>query len=124
MKFPSKVRNLKPVFVENSKLPVWLSKIAPIDVHAFSFLWLVFCRGTLKKTTRRHETIHFQQQLELLFVFQWLLYVSFWIVGLIKYRSGKEAYYKNPFEQEAYDNARKPTYLEKRELWSWRKYKI
>ena len=124
MKFPSKVRNLTPVFIENSKLPLWLSKIAPINIHAFSFLWLVFGKGTLSKTTRRHETIHFQQQLELLFVFQWLLYVSFWIVGLIKYRSGKEAYHRNPFEQEAYDNARKPTYLGKRELWSWRKYKI
>lgn len=115
---------MKPIFVENSRVPVWLSKIAPIEIGAIAVGPFVWSRGELNKTTRRHETIHFHQQLELLFLFQWILYGIFWLVGYIKYRDGKKAYYQNPFEQEAYDNERKRTYLEKRKLWSWRSYSV
>ncbi len=112
----------KPFVFENSKLPVWLSKIAPIEINAVSFACFVFCRGELSKTSRRHETIHYHQQLEMIFVGQWLLYGLFCLIGLVRYRSGKKAYYENPFEREAYDNQKKYTYLEKRPLWSWTNY--
>jgi len=112
----------KPWVFENSKLPVWLSKISPIEIGALSFACFVFCRGVLSKTTRRHETIHYHQQIEMLFVFQWLMYGIFWVVGLLRYRNGKKAYYENPFEREAYDNQKKYTYLEKRPLWNWVNY--
>tara|TARA_Y100001973_G_C5182834_1_gene325944 strand:- start:151 stop:510 length:360 start_codon:yes stop_codon:yes gene_type:complete len=113
-----------PIFIENSKIPVLVSKVAPIDIWALSFGPFVWCKGVLNKTTKRHETIHYHQQLELLFVFQWLLYGIFWLHGYAKYRDGRVAYRQNPFEQEAYDNERKFTYLEKRKLWAWRHYKI
>ena len=74
----------------------------------------VFCRGAATKKLKTHETIHFQQQLEMLFVFQWLMYLVFWIIGCIKYRNGKKAYYRNPFEQEAYDNEHNIDYLKNR----------
>jgi hypothetical protein len=109
----------EPWVFENSKIPVWLSKISPIEIWALSFACFVFCRGSISKTTRRHETIHYHQQIELLFVGQWLLYGLFWIVGLVKYRSGAIAYRENPFEREAYRNEKKYSYLEKRSLWNW-----
>jgi hypothetical protein len=112
----------EPWIFENSKLPAWLSKISPIEIYAISLGIFVFCRGKASKTIRRHETIHYHQQLELLFVGFWVLYVFFWWVGLIRYRSGKKAYRENPFEREAYDNERKYTYLEKRPLWNWVHY--
>ncbi len=112
----------EPVFFEDSKVPVWLSKISPIEINALSFAFFVFSRGKINKTTRRHETIHYHQQLELLFVFQWILYGLFWVVGLVRYRDGEKAYYENPFEREAYSNAKKTTYLDKRPLWNWRHY--
>lgn len=112
----------EPIFFEDSKIPVWLSKISPIEIGALSFAFFVFSRGKLTKTTKRHETIHYHQQLELLFVFQWILYGVFWVVGLVRYRDGKKAYYENPFEREAYANAKKTTYLGKRPLWNWRHY--
>jgi len=112
----------KPLVFENSKLPVWLSKIAPIEINAVSFACFVFCRGELSKTSRRHETIHYHQQLEMIFVGQWLLYGLFCLIGFVRYRSRKKAYYENPFEREAYDNQKKYTYLEKRPLWSWTNY--
>ena len=124
MKFPEKLRLLQPSVIENSKVPVWLSRISPITIYAISFGIWVFCRAVLTKTTRRHETIHFQQQLELLFILQWILYGLFWLVGLIVHRDATMAYYANPFEQEAYTNEKRPTYLKKRELYSWRHYSI
>jgi len=115
-------KKCEPKFIENSKIPVWLSKIAPIEIGAISVAFWVLGRGVMNKTTRRHETIHYQQQIELLFLGQWVLYGVFWLIGLIKYRNGKKAYRQNPFEQEAYDNQRKTTYLEKRKRYSWLKY--
>lgn len=111
-----------PWIFENSKLPVWLSKIAPIEINALSFACFVFCRGELNKTTRRHEIIHYHQQIEMMFIFQWVMYGFFWLVGLVRYRSAPEAYRQNPFEREAYDNQKKYTYIEKRPLWNWIHY--
>lgn len=111
-----------PVFFENSKAPVWLSKIAPINVYAFSFAIWVWCRGEMSDRTKRHETIHYKQQLELMFVLQWVLYGLFHIVGLIRYKGGKEAYYENPFEREAYANDKNPNYLNERKHFAWIRY--
>ena len=54
------MKNLKPIFIENSKLPYWLSKVAPIDVWAFSagpfvvcpsvdFVWFILCYWSFHK---------------------------------------------------------------------------
>ena len=90
------MKNLKPIFINNSKLPVWLSKLAPIEIWALSFFIFVWCRGEINEQTKRHETIHFQQQIELLFVGQWILYGIFHLYGLIKEKGDSEkAYYHN-----------------------------
>ena len=117
------MKDWEPFFINNSKVPVWLSKIAPINIAAISFFWFVWCRGNISGTMKRHETIHFQQQLELLFVFQWILYGVFWLRGFIMYRDASLAYYRNPFEQEAYDNESNSNYLQNRKRYSWIKYK-
>ena len=111
-----------PWIFENSRIPAWLSKISPIDIWAVSIACLVFCKGKMSKTTQRHETIHYHQQLELFFVGQWFLYAFFYLVGVVRYRSFKKAYRENPFEREAYDNQAKYSYLKKRPLWSWKNY--
>ena len=116
------MKNLKPIFFENSRVPIILSYFAPIEIWAISFGFGVWCRGELSEETRRHETIHFQQQLELLFVGQWILYVLFWLIGMFIYRDGKKAYYENPFEREAYWNDGDENYLPTRERYNWIKY--
>ena len=86
-------------------------------------LWaLGWCRGEMSDETKRHETIHFQQQLELLFVGQWILYGLFWLIGLIRYRDGKKAYYENPFEREAYRHDKEEGYLATRPRYAWSFY--
>ena len=117
------LKKLKPIFIENSKIPVFLSKIAPIEIWAISFGIWVWCRGEMSEETKRHETIHFQQQLELLFVFQWILYGLYYLKGFLKHKNGPKAYRENPFEKEAYDNDENEGYLEIRPRFAWLDYR-
>jgi|TARA_X000001388_G_scaffold56106_1_gene41341 hypothetical protein len=112
----------KPWFVENSKVPVILSYVAPIDINAIAFGPFVWSRGVMDEQLKNHETIHYHQQLELLFVGQWLLYVFYWLKGLITYKDGAVAYVESPFEREAYANDANLDYLKGRERFAWRKY--
>lgn len=112
----------KPMFFEDSRIPKLLSTISPIDIWAISLCGTVFCRGTLTPRVKRHETIHFQQQLEMLFAFQLILYVFFWVYGLFRYRSMLVAYYENPFEREAFRNDEDENYLENRPRFAWMKH--
>jgi hypothetical protein len=119
------MRNWKPFYIENSKIPVWLSKVAPIEIGAIALFFLVFSRGTMNEETKRHETIHFQQFLETLVVPFLVLYVWDFIHGYIKYNDGAVAYRMIRAEQEAYDNDHDEDYLETRHRYSWiKKYKV
>ena len=134
-------KNWKPIFVENSKIPVWLSKIAPLNIGAITLFFLVFSRGEMDETTKRHETFHFQQMLETLVVGLILLYLFDWIWGLVKYRKdwegqkstrGREytsaankAYHHIRAEQEAYSNELDTNYPQTRKRWRWMwEYKV
>lgn len=114
------MKNWKPKFIENSKVPVWLSYIAPIEIGAISLAGFVFSRGEMSDQTKRHETIHFQQQLELLFIPFFLLYGLFWVVGLFASKfNGATAYRWIPFEKEAYENDADADYLTNRKRFAW-----
>ena len=79
----------------------------------------------MNETTKRHETIHFQQCLELLFVGAMMVYAYDWLKGCWKHKNRKEAYYRTRAEQEAYDNEYDKDYLQNRKRWEWlRKYKV
>jgi|TARA_B110000914_G_C15353458_1_gene395024 hypothetical protein len=97
--------------IENIKLPfgIWAIALYPF----------IICRGKLQKEIRNHEVIHLRQQLELLVIGFYTLYVLFWIVGLFKRKSIYDAYRSIPFEKEAYDNASNFDYLSNRRLFSW-----
>ena len=118
------LRLSKPLFVENSKIPVWLSYLSPIEIGAITLGPVVISRGTMSDTTKNHETIHWQQYIELAIIGFLLMYLIYWLIGLIKYRDGSKAYYQIPFEQEAYQNHDNPYYLITRKRYCWRKYSI
>jgi len=111
-----------PIFYEYSKVPAILSKVAPIKIYAISFGWWVWCRGPANTRIKNHERIHFEQQRELLFVGQWILYLGMWLVLAILYRDGAKAYRCNAFEREAYDNDIDPHYLDERRRFAWVRY--
>jgi hypothetical protein len=108
-----------PIFIENSKIPVWLSYISPIDIYAITLFPFVISRGTMNEETRRHETIHFQQYLETLVIGFLILYLIDYLHGMYKYRDGEAAYLSIRAEQEAYENDKDSEYLDKRKRWAW-----
>ena len=116
---------MKPWFFFESKVPDTIKKLTGINAIACSFGPFVFAKykkDEVEESTVRHEIIHFKQQLELLFVFQWILYGIFHFIGFIKSKDSRWAYLSNPFELEAYDNDDDVSYLEKRKHYAWVKY--
>ena len=91
-----------PLFYENSKIPVILSYFAPIEIGAITLGPFVFSRGVMSDVTKNHEAIHWEQYKELFIIGFLVMYLFFWVRGLIRYKDGKIAYAMIPFEQEAY----------------------
>ena len=118
------LRLSKPLFIENSKIPVWLSYISPIEIGAITLGPFVISRDSMSDITKTHETIHWQQYIDLAIIGFPILYFMYWLIGLAKYRSGSIAYYQIPFEQEAYSNQENPFYMLTRKRYDWRKIKI
>jgi hypothetical protein len=118
------LRLSKPIFIENSRIPIWLSYLSPINIGAITLGPFVISRGTMSLTTRTHETIHWQQYIDLGILGFPILYLIYWLIGLIKYQSGNIAYYQIPLEQEAYEHQENKYYVIARKRWCWRKYKI
>tara|TARA_Y100000034_G_scaffold88838_1_gene106714 strand:+ start:2288 stop:2638 length:351 start_codon:yes stop_codon:yes gene_type:complete len=109
----------KPWFFENSKLPVWLSYISPINIGAITLGPIVISRNEMSESTKRHETIHYQQYIELLFVGFWPLYLFYWARNMAKGLDGSVAYKYIPFELEAYAHDEDPEYLQNRKRYAW-----
>jgi hypothetical protein len=95
------MRNWKPIFVENSKIPIWLSKIAPIEIGAITLGFIVFS----------------------IFIGFPILYYYDYIKNYITFRDGQLAYYNIRAEKEAYQNDEKEDYLQTRPRWRWIWYK-
>jgi hypothetical protein len=108
------------------------------DGMAF-LLWICFAKGLtyISPRLRQHETIHFWQQVEMLFVLQWAWYIVEWLVRMVQYRKYRnpkavnksafsqvwdKAYYNISFEREAYANGGKDGYLNERKVFAWIKY--
>lgn len=108
-----------PVFFENSKVPNHISKVSPVEIDAISIGLVVFSAGEINEITRRHETIHYRQWVELGFIGFAVLYPLFYLINRIKGMSGPQAYREIPFEVEAYSNDSDPNYLEFRKPYSW-----
>tara|TARA_Y100001973_G_C5150480_1_gene307830 strand:+ start:264 stop:611 length:348 start_codon:yes stop_codon:yes gene_type:complete len=112
-----------PIFIENSKIPVWLSYLSPINITAITLGPVVLSRGVMSEDTRRHEAIHWEQYKELLIVGFLILYLFFWVKNLLSGFNGKGAYMNIPFEKEAYENHSDRGYLVHRKRYSWWGYR-
>lgn len=69
-----------------------------------------------------HERIHLRQQLELLVLPFYLIYIAEWLIRCCIYLDGYEAYQKLSFEQEAYRHEKDLDYLNHRKAFSFLKY--
>lgn len=69
-----------------------------------------------------HEKIHHRQQLELLIIPFYLLYLVNYLYNLLKYREHYKAYREIIFEREAFANDSDMDYLKKRPWFSFMRY--
>ncbi|MCL5246875.1 hypothetical protein M4I21_13715 [Cellulophaga sp. 20_2_10] len=69
-----------------------------------------------------HEKIHLRQQLELLVLPFYILYLSEFAIRCLVYRDSYKAYQNLSFEREAYFNEDNPNYLNERRPFSFIKY--
>lgn len=120
------MRNLKPYVIYSDKFLnaiSWFMKVGGI-----ALLPVVVLRKKYRdsqddfwkkraKQVINHESIHFQQAIELGVLPFYLLYVLEWLLKLPFY--GARAYENISFEREAYGNDKKMTYLKKRKRYNW-----
>lgn len=85
------------------------------------FPFILVKTNTLKfnKSVINHEKIHLRQQLELLLVPFYTLYLLNYLLNLLYYMQHDKAYRNIVFEREAYVNERNLDYLKHRRFWGW-----
>lgn len=69
-----------------------------------------------------HEKIHHRQQLELLIIPFYFIYLLHYLYNLLKYRKHRTAYLNIVFEKEAYAEQQNLSYLGRRKWLAWIKY--
>ncbi len=69
-----------------------------------------------------HERIHLRQQLELLIIPFFIIYLLEFLCRLLQHKKWRLAYKTISFEREAYKNEKDLDYLNSRSLWAFLKY--
>lgn len=106
--------------------PLLFGIIIPRHVRAIVLWPFIIIKRTEDREDQvlmNHERIHMRQQLELLIVPFYFLYVAMFLIGLLRGLSRYEAYMAIAFEREAYAHEQDESYLQSRKLWSWWKYR-
>jgi len=88
----------------------------------FPFVFLKNRELKMDKILINHEKIHLRQQLELLIILFYIVYLLEFLIRLIQYRNWKRAYKNISFEREAYSNEKDLNYLKSRSFWKFLKY--
>jgi hypothetical protein len=106
-------------------VPLFLRIVAGKYVNAMA-LWPFILVRNLEtkesKVTIHHEKIHFRQQLEMLIIPFYFVYLIYYIYFRVKGSSHFQAYLLIPFEKEAYVSESDFNYLKTRKWWAWRRY--
>ncbi|MDO8994519.1 MAG: hypothetical protein Q7U83_15745 [Daejeonella sp.] len=88
----------------------------------FPFLLLKDKNSSLNRQLMNHELIHFRQQIELLIIPFYILYLLNYLINLIRYHNHMKAYRNILFEREAYENDSNLSYLSERRFAAWTTY--
>ena len=119
---------MKPIFIYSDTILNMLSWF--MRVGGISLFPIVILREKHKDPVHQsafiasqrihtHETIHFQQQLEMLVIFFYIWYAIEFVIRLIQFKSFKKAYRNLLHEKEAYRNESDFRYLQKRKRYAW-----
>jgi hypothetical protein len=95
--------------------------LPPAGYSAISLFGFILTRSSigLSFKTINHESIHWQQQKELLIVPFFVWYLVEYLVRLVQYRNHDKAYRNISFEREAYANAANFLYIKERKRWAF-----
>lgn len=74
------------------------------------------------KVLINHERIHLRQQIEMLLVPFYIVYITHYFINLIRYRHHDRAYRRIIFEREAYAMDGDLEYLRTRSTWNWLRF--
>tara|TARA_A100001515_G_scaffold88659_2_gene70464 strand:- start:604 stop:948 length:345 start_codon:yes stop_codon:yes gene_type:complete len=114
---------MKAIVVKNSKLVKLLRYFRP-KLGGITLFPFIFLKDEGDDRLINHESIHIAQYRELFVIGFYLLYIWDFITGFVKFKNYDEAYYSIRFEKEAYNNDHNLDYLNDREKFAWRKYKL
>lgn len=103
------------LFIVFSKLPAAAMAIYP-------FILIKKAEYRNDDVLTNHEKIHHRQQLELLFIPFYMLYIFNYLFNVIRYRSHHKAYFNIVFEQEAFAKEQEMLYLKHRRIFAWRRW--
>lgn len=95
------------------------------DYVGLSFWPFIFIRDKRHREDPvliNHERIHLRQQLELLVLPFYVLYITEWLLRSLYYRDTYRAYKNISFEREAYAWEQQAEYLETRRPYSFLRY--
>ena len=113
---------MKPIIIKNSRIPKLLSWF--MDIGGITLFPFIFIKGEGNDRLIRHESIHIMQYRETLVLGFLVIYLWDFVHGFVKYRNYDDAYRSIRFEQEAYANDHDENYLELRQKFAWRKWKV
>lgn len=97
---------------------VW-PKLPAAGMALFPFILVKSAALKTDKSLINHEQIHLRQQLELLVVPFYVLYLFHYLVNLLRFRNHRQAYLHICFEREAFANELDLGYLKRRKLYRW-----
>ena len=98
----------------------WFIPVGAITIYPF-----IICNDKSDEVMINHESIHLQQQKEMLFVFFWIFYLGHWVYNLVTFYSSFKkhnadyfmtAYQRIFLEVEAYRNEDDMCYLKTRKV--------
>lgn len=102
------------------KFPVLHIPFLPVAGMAlYPFILVKRASYISNKCLINHEKIHLAQQLELLLIGFYILYLANYLYNLLKYLNHNKAYMEIIFEREAYTMESSTDYLKKRRFCEW-----
>lgn len=105
---------------------IFISKhIVPRGYIGITVYPVIFLKATALKENLilvNHEKIHLKQQLELLIVPFYIIYILEFLIRLIKYKNWCLAYRNISFEREAFKNEIDLDFLKTRRIWNFMYY--
>lgn len=88
--------------------------LVPQGYKGMTIFPFIFYRGELNDTFVNHERIHLRQQIELLVLPFFVIYILHYLINFIRYANHDKAYRNIIFEKEAYSNERNLDFLKTR----------